>query len=84
MPKTLLEKAKSIKTAHKGNSKHGFDITLQDEELVWAWLNREIQVKQLCEAKNMFYGSTSAYNYIAQVARHIFSSSNASGKRSKK
>lgn len=65
---SLLSDAKKVATREHKETK----FTSEDEELVYAWVNSEITMKQLLAAKKLG-GSGQGYIYIARVCRHLFS-----------
>ena len=64
---SLLEKAKDIKTSIRGN----FPLTKEDEELVRAYYNQEINIGQVQKAKG-FKSQSYVYCYIVRVTKQYW------------
>lgn len=67
--KTLLEIAKETKI-HKGKSSKIY--TMQDLELVEAWMRDEIGSTQICKARNMSTASGAYLYYCASVLKQFY------------
>jgi len=64
---TLLEKALAYKSKKRPNNK----MSMEELELVTAWLNDEIQLNAIIQAKGIQSGAQ-AYCFLAQGCRELW------------